>query len=385
MLRNKLVEREDEVNALKSTEQELRTTVGDAEVTLTSNAEEMATAKEELLRLRELVHSYEASLSSEAHLIECESETQLHSLNAMKKELGRIKSECSTKNTDNGGASNEEGEESDDVRSKEAKLRSCNERIFELQGQVESLKAKKSIFNRYIQSQEESEESIALQQRNELMQQSTQLREENDELKSELLRLNEAIQQLQDNIEIMALRLEEAREEAAEREREASGNGRDDSNDLEGSLQDRSALLQENAQLTQENEEMRIELHKLNEATLGMQDKIDIMALRLEEVQEEAFADQDEEEEEEEEDSEKVYIFDVDRVRSEVLTRRDEYELAYSDLDLGLKTKIEELKEARAEIERLSEEVKTLKEEMEIKEESHHDTVAKWRELLEKK
>lgn len=344
VLRNKLMESEDKVMKLKSVEQELRTSLGDTEVTLVSHEEEMAAAKEELYRLRELVHLYEASLSSEAHLLECESQAQLNSLDAMKKELENVKATNTT--TNNGVGDTAEGE----GLSKEAELISCNERILELQGQVEALKAKKTIFDRYILTQERNEETTILQQRNELMKHSTQLREENEELKTELIRLNEAIQQLQDNIEIMSLRLEEAQEEAAERERDINYQGNDSSNtDLEGSLlllQERSTLLQDNAQLTQENEELRSELERLSEATGHMQDRIDIMALRLEEAQEEAVASR------------------------EMMTEERDHE---------------ELKEARAEIDKLNEEIKTLRVEMEVSEASHRDTVEKWQELLEVK
>lgn len=194
------MEREDEVNQLQMSEQDLKTQLDEAQVLVTSSKAELGTVKGELAILRETLAHYEAGLTSETSSIDKEIEYQTNLVAAMKSELSQLKSQQGT----------------EDIDERRSEMRSSDDRIYELQSQVEMLRAKKTIFDKYVATQEANEDMYLSQQKDEIIQENLQLSVENNELKQELVGMTS---HMQDQIDILVLRLEEV-QEGAEQDRE---------------------------------------------------------------------------------------------------------------------------------------------------------------------
>lgn len=202
VLRGNLMDREDEVGTLQSTLMELKTQLNETEVILSSVREELSEAKEELQIKRELVTRHEESLKNEREFLENETETLANAVVLLKSETTGLKQESQRAQVAN--------------QKEENQLRAVDERLVKLRGEIEMLRAKKSVFDNYLQAQETSQEGVELQEKEEILQENAQLVLENEDLKQELLTLSEGTQRLQEQVDVLIVRLQDVEEERNE-------------------------------------------------------------------------------------------------------------------------------------------------------------------------
>lgn len=196
------MEREEEVTSLQTVEQQLKIQLNEAEMSLVTTSEELAEAKLELQTLKRVLTQYEECMKHETGILENEIKKQDNDVTVMKVEAGEVKESSQLTFSVN--------------QAQEKQLKTCDDRVNGLQAEVEMLRAKKSVIEKYLQTHELSQQEATAREREELIQENDQLGLENEDLRQELTSLSETTQRMHDEVEILVLRLQEVQEEAEE-------------------------------------------------------------------------------------------------------------------------------------------------------------------------
>ena len=187
MLRESLITREQEVSSLRHEVADLQDALSDAQHSLSLTQEELQEVRQQLHTSQSCLAQTEGLLRSEAKLLEEESSRVASETAALKVETVEAR----------------EGSELTQSISahQRGQVEGTEERIAQLRGDVETLRARKTVLFRYLHSQDQLQEDSLLMERDQLAHESEQLMAENEALRAKLQLLAENSHRLQEEVE----------------------------------------------------------------------------------------------------------------------------------------------------------------------------------------
>lgn len=193
VLRDSLISREQEVASLRCKVTDLQDSLSDAQHSLALAQEELQEVQQELYTSQSHLAQTEGLLCREAKLLEEES--------------SRLASETAALRTE--AIEAREGSELAQSVSahQHGQVESSEKRISQLKGEVETLRARKTVLFRYLQSQDQQQDDSLLMERDQLAHESEQLMAENESLRAKLELLVETTHHLQQEVESLANQL----------------------------------------------------------------------------------------------------------------------------------------------------------------------------------